>query len=87
MERVFTSMTEQNSTDVAVKPSSYEALALEWVAAQSNAKTANKVFFELHRLALELRESEAGRSGLVGLLRHPVRGVRMKSAGECDSVH
>ena len=80
-------MTEQNSTEIAAKLASYEFLAIEWVAAQSNAKTASKVFVELHRLALELRESEAGRSGLVGLLRHPVRGVRMKSAGECDSVH
>jgi hypothetical protein len=76
-------MTEQNSTDIAAKISSYEALALEWMTAQSNDKKANKVFFELQRRALELRGSEAGRSGLVGLLHHPVRGVRMKSAEEC----
>lgn len=77
------SMIEPNRADIASKLSTYESMALEWVAAQSNAKKANKVFFELHRLALVLRETEAGRAGLVALLGHPVRGVRMKSAGEC----
>lgn len=60
----------------------YERLALAWDDAQSNAKRANKLFVEIHRIAVILRQSDEGRAGIETLLRHSNRGVRVKSAGD-----
>lgn len=76
-------MTESHDAKSVVNlVSSYEKLSLEWDAAQSDAKKANKLFDAIHLIALRLRETEAGRQGLESLLQHENRGVRMKVAGE-----
>jgi|tagenome__1003787_1003787.scaffolds.fasta_scaffold18099621_1 hypothetical protein len=63
--------------------SQYKDLAVEWDSAQGNAKQANQIFEEMHHIALRLRSTEAGRDGLLSLLDHPNRGVRLVVAGEC----
>ena len=71
-----------NSEPIADLVLSYEALSLEWDAAQSDAKKANKLFDRIHLIALVLRQTEEGHLGLESLLKHENRGVRMKAAGE-----
>jgi uncharacterized protein DUF2019 len=60
---------------------SYEALSLEWDAAQNNAKKANKLFDAKRSIASKLRGTKEGRQGLETLLQHENRGVRMSAAG------
>lgn len=60
----------------------YEALAIAWDA-ETVAKKANKIFDQLHAIALQLRPDAEGRQRLEGLLDHPNRGVRLKAAGDC----
>ena len=60
----------------------YETLAVVWDA-ETNFPKANKIFDQLHAIALLLRPQAEGRHGLEKLLAHPNRGVRLKAAGEC----
>lgn len=48
-----------------------------------DAKKANRIFDRLHALAKQLRQTPAGRTGLIGLTRHEVPGVRLLAATEC----
>lgn len=77
-------MTEApSSRDASEDLDDYERLATEWDQAQGDAKKANRIFDQLHALARKMRESAEGRDALESLLNHPLRGVRMKVAGEC----
>ncbi|MBC7760688.1 MAG: DUF2019 domain-containing protein [Candidatus Saccharibacteria bacterium] len=57
-------------------------LAEAWDA-EANSRNANKIFDQLHAIALLLRPQPYGREGLEALLEHPNRGVRLKAAGDC----
>jgi hypothetical protein len=48
-----------------------------------DARKANHIFDRLHALAKELRQTPAGRAGLLGLTRHEIPGVRLLAATEC----
>lgn len=48
-----------------------------------DAKKANRIFDPLHALAKELRQTPAGRAGLLGLLGHDNVGVRLLAATGC----
>lgn len=49
----------------------------------SDAKKANRIFDRLHTLAKDLRQTPAGRSGLLALSGHEITGVRLLAATEC----
>ncbi|MFD3444624.1 hypothetical protein ACFDTO_08505 [Microbacteriaceae bacterium 4G12] len=72
--------------DVGVLAEEYLTKAIEWAdlsGTNSSARQANKVFVDLHRLAVSLRTSEAGRKALEVITSHPRVAVRMKAAAEC----
>lgn len=58
----------------------YVQLALEWDAALSVARKANKFFDQMHNLATEMKRTRDGRLALECLLTHESRAVRLKAA-------
>ncbi|MBV9486172.1 MAG: DUF2019 domain-containing protein [Frankiaceae bacterium] len=75
-------MTSSVPPDVPALIERYEALAVAWDT-EAVAKRANKIFDQLHAIALHLRPDAEGRKRLEALLAHPNRGVRLKAAGDC----
>jgi hypothetical protein len=73
-------MTHTNDVESLIER--YEALAIAWDA-ETVARKANKIFDQLHAIALQLRPVNEGRKALEGLLVHSNRGVRLKAAGDC----
>jgi hypothetical protein len=73
-------MRSAADTDALLKR--YEELAVAWDN-EASARKGNKIFDQLHALALLLRPISEGRAGLEALLVHPNRGVRLKAAGDC----
>lgn len=49
----------------------------------ADAKQANRIFDRLHALAKELRQTPAGRAGLMDLTGHVIEGIRLLAATEC----
>jgi hypothetical protein len=75
-------MNRSSETDVAAQLARYEELAVAWDS-ETNPRVANKLFGQLHAIALLMRHVEEGRFGLEALLDHPNRGVRLSAAGDC----
>jgi len=75
-------MNEPSVSPVEALLVEYERLALSWDASQHDAKIANRHFVDLHQLALLLRQSSEGRSGLEQLIGHENRGVRLAAAAD-----
>ena len=69
---------DPNSVDDLLAP--YAATAERWSSLQSNARAANKVFDENHRLYKLLRVEPDGREGIAKLMSHPDVGVRLLAA-------
>ena len=65
------------SAHVAAMLSDYEASAIAWDAAQSDAREANRLFDHLQALRSELSKEEEGRRGIIALMEHPNVGVRL----------
>jgi hypothetical protein len=70
------------SVDIAVVLADYQATATAWDRAQGDAKAANQLFDRLHKLAGELRPTEADRRGITALIRDPSVGVRLIAASD-----
>ncbi|MBO0813480.1 MAG: DUF2019 domain-containing protein [Microlunatus sp.] len=49
----------------------------------TDSKKANRIFDQVHALAKKLRQTPAGRTGLLGLTAHEISGVRLLAATEC----
>lgn len=60
----------------------YEVLAIAWDG-EHTARLANRIFDQLHSIAVKLRAEDEGRRGLELLLTHENRGVRLKAASDC----
>jgi hypothetical protein len=58
----------------------YAATAERWHDLRTDARTANAVFDDNERLALDLRASADGRAAIARLLAHPSSGVRVLAA-------
>lgn len=58
----------------------YRDVAVRWDAAQGNAKTANRLFDELHGLFKQLRATDEGRVGISLLMQDANVGVRLSAA-------
>lgn len=76
-------MNAKTAADVAASLAKYEALTIAWDQASQTPAKANRLFVQAHRIAVSLRASPAGRSGLQALLSHESRAVRLCSASEC----
>lgn len=70
-----------NDLDVATLASEYEQLALDWDS-ERVARRANRIFDKLHKVALQLRQSDDGRRAIESLLTHENRGVRLAAASD-----
>lgn len=65
---------------VAALLTAYTATAERWHELRTDARAANPVFDENERLAVALRATDAGRTGIAALLSHPASGVRVLAA-------
>ena len=66
--------------DVLVLRAEYRGLVIEWDEAKDTAAKANRVFDRLHQCYKRLRESDAGRRAISGLIDDPVTPVRLSAA-------
>lgn len=71
------------TTSVAAALAEYTIGAEGWdLLVFTESKSANAIFDRLRALARVLRDSPAGRAGLVGLAAHDQAGVRLLAASE-----
>jgi hypothetical protein len=66
--------------DIAELRARYRELILSWAAASAAPAEANRLFRKIQQMQKELRESEAGREVIGGLLDDEVVAVRLIAA-------
>jgi len=69
-----------NQPDTAVLRAKYRALVIEWDEARDQPKIANRLFDALHAFYKEIRETDAGREAILGLLVDPMVAVQLSAA-------
>ena len=66
--------------DVHALRAEYRGLVIDWEEAKYTAAQANQFFGQLHQCYKRLRESDAGRQAISGLIDDPITAVRLSAA-------
>ena len=58
----------------------YRERVVAWDEAKAEPSRANRLFDDLHEFRKQVRQSEDGRTAIIGLLKDPVAAVRLTAA-------